>query len=205
MALDLFPSETFYKSDDEIDTYHEQERVQRELEFSDCKIAGSQIRDSAIQSTEVYNGCVNDSNFGTSTLTQLTTHNCSIEYSEIRGRRLEKSTFVHTLLKACIDDGKVIKYRPSGLSLSVLPVEIRLTIFEYVIDGPHDLLGRRRFGDSVERSIPALVSALRVHKSNLYHESLQVCANNYYFRSSFPQGLKDSKVPTQSLRRLSIW
>lgn len=86
-------------------------------------------------------------------------------------------------------------------------MEIRIRVFEYVIGGCHGYADgwERRYGANLERSIPALVKALRVERTQLYQEALQVFAKNYYFRLRFPVGLEDTRIPSQSLQRLSIW
>ncbi|CAG8958389.1 hypothetical protein HYFRA_00011066 [Hymenoscyphus fraxineus] len=199
-SLDIFPPEELYLSTDALQIYALNADT---VELVDCKIIGSFIENIPIASSKIYSGTTTGCSFYISVLTHVAADKCSLRYSEVRGSRLEECTYVRCSIKACIEDGKVVKYRPSGFSLSPLPAEVRMRIFDYII-GHFSLHDYRRYGYSPPRSQkPNLIKALR-GEPILYKEALEVFAKNFLFRLSLPEDLDGNKIPFQWVRQLSL-
>ncbi|CAG8972938.1 hypothetical protein HYALB_00001358 [Hymenoscyphus albidus] len=165
----------------------------KNLRFVNCEITRSETGEAEISSSKVSSGLASKCEIRETILTHLTAHNCSIEYSELRGSRVEEPTMVRCLLKACTEDGQIIKYRASGVCLSVIPREIRTQIFGYVIDEAW-----------YYSKMPALVVAFR-NTPEICEEVLHILEQKNLFQLRFPGCFDDSyRMPLKLLRRLSF-
>ncbi|CAG8954260.1 hypothetical protein HYFRA_00005880 [Hymenoscyphus fraxineus] len=165
----------------------------KDLRFVDCQITRSETSEAEISLSKVSSGLASNCEIRGTIITHLTAHNCSIKYSELRGSRVEESIMVHCLLKACTEDGQIIKHRASGVSLSVIPREIRMQIFGYVIDEVWDY-----------SKMPALVVAF-LTTPELCEEALHILPQKKIFQLQFPGSFDDSHlIPFDLLRRLSF-